>query len=197
MRPAESRAPGRSRQAVLSAATEVLVHAPQLSLGEVAGAIGIGRSTLHRLFPTRRDLLLAMAHDALDQLADVYRAAGFGSEPVPPEGAVPALTRLVDGLIPLGPRLMFLLRASELDGEAEMSDRVERLDEPVRATIRAAQQHGDLAPDVPAWWAVELLFAGVYVAWEQIQRGRLAPLDAPGLVMRSWLRGLSAADRTA
>jgi hypothetical protein len=35
-----------------------------------------------------------------------------------------------------------------------------------------------------------MLFAGVYIAWEQIRAGRLAPRDAGDLVHRTWLHGI-------
>lgn len=186
----------RSRDAVLLAATRVLVDAPHTSLGELAVALGIGRTTLHRLFPTRQDLLVAIAHDAVDHLARVYAGVGLGGQPVADADALRALRDLVAGLIPLGPSLAFLLRLSELDGEQEIEQRVDALDRPVRAAITAAQRHGDLDPAVPDWWAAETLFAGIYVAWGQIQLGRLAPLDATDLVTRTWLRGIISTHST-
>jgi hypothetical protein len=115
------------------------------------------------------------------------------------------LRRLVDLMIPLGPSLMFLLRAPELDGDDELSARIDELDRPVRDAVRRAQSHAQtqtqtqtqtrtpLDPAIPDWWATEMLFAGVYIAWEQIRAGRLAPRDAGELVYRTWLFGISPA----
>lgn len=180
----------RSRSAVLQAATRVLLQAPATSLADLSATLGIGRTTLHRLFPTREDLLRAIAHDALDHLHQVYAAAGITRPPPQGPQARAALDRLVDRLIPLGPSLMFLLRSAELATDPELARRVDDLDRAVHATVGAAVKHGDLDADVPTWWAVEALFASVYVAWEQIEHGRLAPLDAPALVTRTWLRGV-------
>lgn len=185
----------RSREAILTAAATVLVGAPQSSLGEIAEALGIGRTTLHRMFATRRDLLSAIAHDAVDDLARIYAEAGVGVDTPAGGEVVAVLHRLVREMIPLGSKLMFLLRAPELRDDEELDRRIDALDEPVRAAIGRARDHGALRREVPVWWAAEMLFAGVFVAWEQIEAGRLAPLDAPDLVMDTWLTGAGIHDQ--
>lgn len=186
----------RSREAILAAAAQVLHEAPHSSLSDVAEALGIGRTTLHRMFTTRRDLLAAVAHDAVDNLARLYAEVGIGA-PTPPTADVMAvLYRLVERLIPLGPKLMFLLRASELRGDEALDRRIETVDEPVRRSIARARDDGALRRQVPVWWATEMLFATVFIAWEQIDAGRLAPLDAPDLVLDTWLAGVGESARS-
>lgn len=180
----------RSRPAVLLAATQVLVQAPHTSLNDLAAVLGIGRTTLHRMFPTRADLLAAIAHDAIDHLGAVYTDAGL-RDGLQGAQALAALHRLVTLLIPLGPSLMFLLRAAELDGDQDLARRIDQLDQPLRHAVGLAQTEGALQADIPDWWAAETLFALIYTAWEQIQRGRLAPLAADTLVLRSWMHGVS------
>lgn len=184
----------RSRPAVLEAATRLLVESPELSLAELAARIGIGRTTLHRMFPTREAVLVAVAHDAIDHLTHVYAQAGL--DPDGPDGPAPdplePLRQLVEMLVPLGPRLMFLLRATELHNDVDIERRIVELDEPLIRAIEHAQRRDALAPDLPVWWITESLYAVVYVAWEQVERGRLAVRDAPPLVLRTWLRGTRA-----
>jgi AcrR family transcriptional regulator len=175
---------------VLRAATHVLLAAPLSSLGDVAAEIGIGRTTLHRLFPTRHDLLMAIAHDALDDLARVYADAGLGADPADAAAAMSAIDDVVARLIPRGASLLFLLRAPELMADVTVAERSRQLDEPLHRTVAAAQRLGALSTEVQARWATEMLLATVFVAWEQIEAGRLAPLDAPGLVMRTWTAGV-------
>lgn len=184
----------RSRSAVLEAATRLLVESPELSLAELATRIGIGRTTLHRMFPTREAVLAAVAHDAIDHLTQVYARAGL--DPEGPAGPAPdplePFRRLVEMLVPLGPRLMFLLRATELQKDVEIERRITELDEPLVRAVEHAQRHDALAPDLPQWWITESLYAVVYIAWEQVERGRLAVRDAPPLVVRTWLHGTQA-----
>lgn len=172
---------------LLQTATEVLVVDPAASLSDVARAAGIGRTTLHKLYPTRHALLVALARDALDLLEQTYRAAGLDA----PGAEAPAvLRRLVTAVIPLGPRLEFLLRERSLDAEPELTARVEALDAPVRDVVRRAQAAGVLRADLPDEWVVASMNALVYAAWELITVGRLAPVTAPELVMGTLLGGV-------
>jgi AcrR family transcriptional regulator len=169
---------------LLDVAAEVLVANPAAPLAVVAQAAGIGRTTLHKQYATRDDLLLAVAHRSLDLCIEAAREA------VADETG--ALRRLVDALIPVGPQLAFLFRQPSLDADPALDRRFDDLDEPVNRAVRAAQQVGELRRDRPDWWFVSSLYALVYVAWEGIAKGRLAPLDATELVLGTLLDGLGA-----
>ncbi len=102
----------------------------------MAKAAGIGRTTLHKLYPTRHALLVALAQDALDLLERTHRDLGLDG----PSGEAPqTLHRSVTAMIPLGPRLGFLLGERSLDTEPELIARVAALDAPVQAVVRRAQ----------------------------------------------------------
>ena len=174
-------------RSLLATATEVLVADPAASLSDVATAAGIGRTTLHKLYPTRHALLVALARDALDRLEQTYAAARLDD---PGEDVAVVLGRLVTALVPLGPRIEFLLRERSLDAEPELTERLARLDEPVRTLAVRAQSSGRLRPGLPDGWVVASLNALVYAAWEEIAAGRLAPVVAPGLVLDTLLAGV-------
>jgi AcrR family transcriptional regulator len=183
----------RSQRAVLDAATRVLIDDPAASLTDVATAVGIGRTTLHRMFPTRADLLTALAHDALDLIEQCY-AEAFPAAAPGTEGGVESpldtLRRLVEVLLPLGPRLKYIVTAPELGRDESLARRSAELDGPVHAAVRAAQRSGQIDEGLGPWWVTEVLYALVFVAWEQIEAGRLAPADAPDLVVRTWSAGV-------
>ena len=170
--PAGSRHPRRTS----AAATRLLLESPDLSLGELATRIGTGRTTLHRMFPTREAVLAAVAHDAIEYLTVVYAEAGLGADDA--EDPVGSLGRLVELLVPLGPRLMFLLRANELRDDTDLDRRIAALDAPLLRTVEDAQRRGALDRGLPVWWVTESLYAVVYVAREQVELGRLAARDA-------------------
>jgi AcrR family transcriptional regulator len=176
---------------LLETATEVLVADPSASLADVARAAGIGRTTLHKLYPTRHALLVALARDALDVLERTYADAGLGGPETDADPAA-ALRRLVVALVPLGPRVEYLMRERSLDVEPDLTARVEALDEPVRALVRRAQAAGRLRTGVPDEWVVASLNALVYAAWELVALGRLAPVAAPDLVLGTLLDGVRA-----
>jgi AcrR family transcriptional regulator len=182
-----------SKPSLLQTATEVLVADPAASLADVAKAAGIGRTTLHKLYPTRHALLVALAQDALDLLEGIYQELGLDG---PSDRAPEALRRLVTAMIPLGPRLWFLLRERSLDTEPELIARVEALDAPVRALVRRAQTDGVIRADLSDEWIVASINALVSAAWERIALGRLAPVSAPELVMNTLLGGIESAQRS-
>ncbi|WP_158889148.1 TetR/AcrR family transcriptional regulator [Amycolatopsis anabasis] len=183
----------RERPSTLDIAAEVLVANPTASLAQVAEAAGIGRTTLHKHYPTRQDLLVAVAHDSLDRVENAIAEAKLDT---PGESTVDGLRRLVEALVPLGPRLAFLFRQPSLDDEPEIAARAERLDEPVAAFALRAQQEQVLRAGVSAWWITSTLYALVYAAWEGVALGKLAPADAPRIALDTTLAGLGFRDLT-
>ncbi|RZS44668.1 TetR family transcriptional regulator [Herbihabitans rhizosphaerae] len=179
----------RTSASILDVATEVLLANPSASMSDVATAAGVGRTTLTNRFPTRQEMLVAVAHDAVDR---VEKAVAEAELDVPGEQVVDALRRLVTAAIPLGSRIEFLVRQPSLDLDAELMARLEALDEETDELIRRGQQAGIFRADTRVWWFT-LTFNGlIYSAWEAIVKGRLAPLDAPDLVVTTLLRGLGA-----
>jgi AcrR family transcriptional regulator len=181
----------RSRRgSVLEVAAEVLVARPTASLAEVARAAGIGRTTLHKQYATRDDLLVAVAHRGLDLLHAAVADVELPPDVTDPDAVADTLDRLVGSFVPLGPELAFLLRQPSLDDEPEVQRRFEALEPPLAALVRRGQQAGLLRTDMPDAWFVATLYAQVYVAWEGVATGWLAPRDAPDLVVRTLLEGL-------
>ena len=52
---------GRTRRAILDAAMSVLADNPSASLSDIAAAAEVGRSTVHRYFAERTELIKALA----------------------------------------------------------------------------------------------------------------------------------------
>lgn len=171
---------------LLDVAARTLLANPVASLNDVAVAAGISRTTLHSRFPTREALLVAMAHEAMDMVEVVYAASGLDGG----ESIDVVFGRLVDGLMPMGARIELLLRERSLDTDKAITNRYHDLDRPLIGFVARAQSLGELANDVPAWWVASALLGTVYTAWEAVADGRLAPRDAPGLVLRTVVDGL-------
>lgn len=174
------------RQTVLEVAAEVLAVNPSASLAEVATAAGIGRTTLHKQYATRQDLLVAVAHDALNHCEQAINAATETAADDPRAG----LEQLVRELVPLGAGLAFLFRQPALEQEPVIKDRLCGIDPVIAGVGEQARKAGLLREDRPDWWFVSTLYAQIYVAWEGVATGRLAALDAPGLVLSTLLEGL-------
>ena len=171
---------------ILESAARTLARSPSATLADVAAEAGISRTTLFTRYPTREVLLEALALDALDRVGAAYDAAGVLPQAAP---ATSVLTELIRLLIPLGPRMAFLMRERSLDESAQVNERYRMLDEPLLRMIEAAQRAGELRADQSAAWLNAALFALVMAAWEQIEEGTLAPRNAHLMVIGSFLTG--------
>ena len=174
----------RGRPSLLDVAAEVLVADPAASLAEVAAAAGIGRTTRHKHYATRDDLLCAVGHRAIDlweQAVDTARGAGQ------PDGGLRALTA---ALIPIGPQLAFLWRTPAFDHITDLEERWVAVEQRCLAVLTRAQHRGQLVAGLPDWWLVQTFYSVIYVAAESVRSGKLAPLDAPDLALRTFLHGV-------
>ena len=181
---------GRSRRTtkrpLLDIVAEVLVAQPGASLAEVAHAAGISRTTLHKHYATREELVRAVGlrateiwEQAVDRVAD---------EP----GTEAGLRELLAAMIENGAQLTFLFRNPILDEDHELTERYTEAEKRCLAVLNRARDQGLLAPS-PDWWLLQTVYALVYTASEAVQYGKLAPLDAPDLALRTLLHGLGAA----
>ena len=175
-----------TRPSLLDVAAEVLVADPAAALAEVAEAAGIGRTTLHKHYATRDDLLCAVGHRAIDLWEQAVAGAGGSDDP---DGGLRALTT---AMIPIGPQLAFLWRTPAFDHVGDIGERWLAVEARCLAVLKRAQDLGVLAAGVPDWWLLQTLYSIIYVAAESVGAGKLAPLDAPGLALGTFLHGLGA-----
>ena len=171
---------------MLDVAAEVLVADPAASLAEVAAAAGIGRTTLHKHYATRDDLLCAVGHRAIDLLEQAI------SQVTGTDDADGGLRATVAAMIPIGPQLAFLWRTPAFDHIAELEQRWKAAETRNLAVLKRAQGRGLLTASVPDWWLLQTFYSIIYVAAESVGAGKLAPLDAPGLALRTFLHGVGA-----
>ncbi|MGH3189598.1 MAG: TetR/AcrR family transcriptional regulator [Streptosporangiaceae bacterium] len=179
-----------TRRSLLDVAAEVLVADPAASLAQVAEAAGIGRTTLHKHYATRDDLLLAVGHRAIDLWEQAVAGAGAGDGySGDPDGGLRAL---VGAMIPIGPQLAFLWRTPAFDHLSELGERWLAGQARCLTVLKRAQDLGALVVGVPDWWLLQMLYSVVYVAAESVAAGQVASLDAPGLALGTFLHGLGA-----
>ena len=173
--PVTSGVKNRTRQAIVDAAIELLAANPGCSLGDIAAAAEVGRTTLHRYFPERADLLAAVAVEGGERLRRATLLAeldrGTGAE---------ALLRLCREYFDLGPLLSLVF--SEPDGECWgtqdelFSDRV----------IERGHEDGSIDPVLPADWVLNLLWSQLYSAWSYLgERPNASRHDVLALLTRT------------
>jgi TetR/AcrR family transcriptional repressor of lfrA len=162
----------RTRRAILDAAMVVLAGNPTASLGDIAVAAGVGRSTLHRYFAERTDLLRALA-------LHVHALSNAAIEHAEPDCGPPvdALRRVVDCQLDLGPIVPFVYNDPTITADPAIAAELDKGDEVIVEVLDRAATRGSAGP--PGWprlvfWA--LLLAG----YESAKQGtpRVQVVDA-------------------
>jgi TetR/AcrR family transcriptional regulator, repressor for lfrA len=169
----EGGARSRTRNAILDAAMSVLADNPAASLGDIAAAANVARSTLHRYFAERSDLLHALAR----HVHDLSNAAIEHAEP-DCGPAVEALRRVVDCQLDLGPIVPFIYNEPTIAADPELAALLDTGDEVIVDVLNRASMRGSAGP--PDWprlvfWA--LLNAG-YEAVKLNSAPRVQIVDA-------------------
>lgn len=146
----------RTRKAILDAAMSALAENPAASLGDIATTADVGRSTLHRYFAERTDLLRAVA-------LHVHALSNAAIEHAEPDCGPPvdALRRVVECQLDLGPIVPFVYNEPTINSDPEMAAELDKGDEVIVEVLDRAATQGVTGP--PGWprlvfWA--LLNAG-------------------------------------
>jgi TetR/AcrR family transcriptional repressor of lfrA len=170
--PTGSRA--RTRQAILDAAIEVLARNPAASLGDVADAADVGRTTLHRYFPERGDLLTALRAEAVARLDRAGSRARIDEGP-----GASALSRLCQEYFDLGDVLSLLFRE-----QVAFEDDAGGCDEGFEAMVRRGHTDGTIDPELPAVWVQNLLWSQLYAGWNYLAEQGASRHETLRLVLR-------------
>lgn len=178
--------PDRTRRELLDAATTVLTKDGSASLAEVAAAAGVGRTTLHRYFPTREGLIRALVEDALDRVEEAITAAEPDRGPV-----LEALQRVTDTVVPLGPSLAFLHAEPDVYHARDLIRRWYEALEPIARAVERGQADGSLRADLPVKWVVDAYAGAILTAWDTADEGRIWLQDAPRLITSTVFHGIA------
>lgn len=170
---------------ILDAAAMVLSKRPDATLQTIAAAAGVSRTTIFNRFPTRDDLLEALAADALQQIGSIMALVPDGE----PTDIAAVMVEVTRGLIPLEPRTAFLRVAP---GHRNDVDSLwEQAVTPLAIYIGTAQAYGLLRSNQPARWLVASYIGLLFAAWDEVSNGELGAAQAARLVVDSWLSGAS------
>ncbi len=157
----ESGSRARTRQAILQAAIEAWSRNQAASLSEIAAAAQVGRTTLHRYFPERSDLLAGVVSEGVTRLNRATARARLG------EGSgAEALQRLCTEYFELGDLLSLIFSDPQLVGDPAWSTEVR--DDDFHAMIARGHADGSIDPALPATWLQSVLWSQLYAAWSYL-----------------------------
>ncbi len=181
----ESPARKRTRNAILRAAVSVLSQNPAASLGEVADAAQVARSTLHRYYPERSDLLAAMRVFADEQITAARTRARLDDGT-----AADALIRLAQEYFDQWDILMWTYMEG-LKDSCEPSEVEEDLDGELTIVIARGYDDGTIDRSLANAWIQSLLWALLYTAWEYIRQEGASKHDALDLTIRTLRKSIT------
>lgn len=137
----------RNRDAVLAAALRLLAADPEATMGAVADASGLTRTTVYRHFPSRETLLRAL-FGVVAREADAAAAEATAGDP-PLEQVAAAVAR---SSIALGERFRFLAGHDALADEAAQSGGEQEM----ARWLAVARERGEVRDDVPIAWQLRI-----------------------------------------
>lgn len=167
---------------ILDTAADVLIRRPDATMSAIAAAAGISRTTLHNRYPTREDLLGALAVDTLVRMRDGMAAIDWSSTRDPAD----VLADLWAVLQPLSTRAAFL-RAGPAHEAPQVSAGWEAAFTPWGIYVAQLQATGRVRDDLPLRWLIGCVVGLLFAAFDEVDAGELGVAQAGRLVATSWL----------
>jgi len=153
----------RTRQAILDAAVRALAEDPGVPLSRVADLADVGRTTLHRYFPERDDLVTAVAAHAVTSIQSAHLRARVDDGP-----ALAALLRVAQEYLELGDLLTVLFTGAVPEDRWSQDP----TNEVVLGALHArGLQDGSLDPRFDAAWTLGVMWSALYLAWSTVSAG--------------------------
>lgn len=167
---------------IVDAAIETLGQQQSAALGEIADAAGVSRSTLHRQFADRPELLAAVDDACRSRFDQASRRAqvlnGTGLE---------AIDRLAQEYLGLGPVLSLIFADNALvdpDSWEENQDDEQNGGQGLSIIIERGHRDRSIDPALPTPWIVTTLWVLLFGAW-QVQAGGAPRHEVATLLART------------
>ncbi|MCK9795108.1 TetR/AcrR family transcriptional regulator [Isoptericola sp. 4D.3] len=171
----ETGARARTRRAIVEAAVRELAHDAATSLGQIADAAGVGRTTLHRYFPDRAALLDAVGSETVARLTEAHARARLDDG-----DARTALLRLCPEYLLLGDLLTLFFTGVVPDTVLDEGGAA-----PLAALVARGHREGSIDRELDVDWVVGVVWAQLYLAWATLREGQAARHDIVPMLVRT------------
>ncbi len=180
----------RTRRLIVEAAIETLAGNPAATLAEIADAGDVSRSTLHRHFTDRGDLLAAIDEECRIRFAHAVEAARLG------EGdALNSLDRLAQEYLGLG-SVLGLVFADNAPVDPDVWEDSEERDQTLSAVIQRGQQGHEIDPEVSPTWVITTFWVMLFGAW-LAQKSGMSRRDVSVQLSRTFRKAVGPGDPAA
>lgn len=172
--------------AIVEAAIGCLARDPDVSVGDIAKAAGVGRMTLYGHFPSRAALVSAAMTAAMEDTEALLAEVPTDGDPEA------AMARLLEATWRLTHRYGALVIAAEQSLPAEQV-RAAHAEPIARMTslLRRGRKAGGFRKDMPLDWQITAIQSIVHGASAAVHRGEITDAKAPVLI-RETVLGLLA-----
>jgi len=182
---AESGARLRTRRAILDAAVEALAENAAATLSDIAVVANVGRTTVHRYFPERSDLITAISADALDKVATATERARLDDGEAPE-----AMSRLCQECFELGDLFTLFFTVPELVSRPAW----EQDTDADRALVRLVERghaEGTVDKEMDPAWLQQLLWSLLFTAWSHVRDNGVPKHHALSLCLRTLAKSIA------
>lgn len=172
--------------AIVEAAIGCLARDPDVSVGDIAKAAGVGRMTLYGHFPSRAALVSAAMTAAMTDSEALLSEVPTDGDPEA------AMARLLEATWRLTHRYGALVVAAEqaLPAEQVRAAHAEPFAR-MRSLLRRGRSAGTFRKDMPLDWQITAIHSIVHGASAAVHRGEITDARAPALI-RGTVLGLLA-----
>lgn len=171
----------RTRRAIIDAAVTVIAGNPAATMADIAAAAGVGRSTLHRYFSERSDLMRAVALHVHAVSTAAIAAADPACGPVDA-----ALRRVVESQLDLGPIVLYIYTDPTLLADPELAAHLDTGDEAIVEVLARATADG---PVYPPGWARRVFWALLLTGYDAIRQDGIPRHQVVDAIMSSLTNG--------
>ncbi|MCW4351850.1 TetR/AcrR family transcriptional regulator [Hoyosella sp. YIM 151337] len=156
----------RTQQAIVDAAIRVLATSPTASLGEIAEAAQVGRTTLHRYFPDRAALIKELSTRAVSAITDATHQARLERDT-----GREAVVRLLQSYFEIGDLLKVLLLTPGVYEEEEWAQHGD-VDQELIDVVLRGHRDGTIDPELSPEWVQNLIWALLYTSIDLVNRNQ-------------------------
>lgn len=181
----ESGTRSRTRAAILDAGIALLAEDGNASLADIAERADVGRSTLHRYFPERSDLLRAVGREIMQRVDLAITRADPESGPF-----LEAIGRLVDEMLEHGRIVGFVYSDPTVLSDTSLWEEALADVDDDAVTRRFAREEGSFRPGITAHWASSVFWALLYSGWESMKAGTMTRREAADAILTTFAGGI-------